>query len=89
MTTDKSYKWYFKIELRTEHAMVLCSPIFQGMCFEKKGCVISCIVCMFCMYVWVYVCMYVCMYTYMYVPASRQLCSTGRVILEITQGISE
>ena len=65
--------------------MVLCSPIFQGMCFEKKSDVSFRV-----LYV-LYVCVGVCMYVCMYVPASRQLqlCSTSRVILEMTRGILE
>ena len=61
MTTDKPYKWYFKMDFRTEYAMVLCSPVFQGMCFEKKKSDVSFRV-LYVLYVCVGVCMYVCMY---------------------------
>ena len=65
-----------------------CVVRFFKECVLKK---VMChfVYCVYVLYVCVGVCMYVCIHTYMYVPASRQLCSTGRVILEMTRGILE
>ena len=79
MTTDKPYKWYFKIDFRTEHAMVLCSPIFQGMCFEKSDVSFRVLcVCFVCMCGCMYVCMYVYIHTCMYLPVGNCVQRAGR-----------